>query len=404
MHPKHLLVWTLILSVLVTLAGALIVPPTSAQAAQPVGIPERPVSPGTGYQYGVKMTDLTASEVFSTSGGWAPVRNFTTAGSATATSKPFRKTYFRVTEPYYVATGTPGLRFDAIENIFAETNSFNERSRYTIGQDGTSTTGSVMCATTPWSLNSAQVKRLPGATITEYGGTAPAASTLTGYKNAMTGNFIARSGCEYVVFMTLTVRTYVGTVATDTVIAWSAERFYSARVYGDQDGAQQYCATTAAQTDQFCIGIGEGVVDTRTEAMCNGAPTMAWLDFSWIPATVNHYAKCLFIPKGFDPEGRLLQAYGHESMVTLVKDQIPAMFDSFRFQQGGCGVLLDTNLPEVKGLRVDTCEWTFIPAPLHALIYGLTLVGFAWLSIGLLLRWNLGLIKSEFLINSRESA
>lgn len=364
-----------------SVAGFVLFFPLTANAA----IPERPLPPpGTGWQWGVPMTELSgncAPTEFETAGGWSsPGRVFLGDSSAMAVPHPVRPIYGQLAAPCYVPGNSAQTRFNlvsireavAVSGANATigcTSDFNSCFRSAAMGVGTPSSypfnGTITCASTQWSQPSAQTIRSMDTNSNVGVNTAAGTLTYTLHVPANTSTAITTANCPYIVTISAQVSSYsleTGTATptrTVTGFVWSAERYYRQQAYTPFDPLVSICLV-APDSNPDCSWIATGSQPDGTDfnVVCAGAPIFSWGDWDWLPYAIGHYAECLFNPlNGWDRSGVARGEW--EARVLPFYDTLSALFTSWYGLYEGCGVIFNYDLYGTP-LVVDTCTLGWI--------------------------------------------
>lgn len=200
---------------------------------------------------------------------------------------------------------------------------------------------------------------------------------------------VAATACPFLHSMTIVI---CGFTSNDpdqygcTAMLWSSAQFNDGRAYDGSTPEQSMCVLYPSLPGCYDVLHPPTVDGTDFGEVCAGAPEPVWLDFSWLPATIGHYANCLFVPvNGWDRLGWIDTAVS-KSGLTQTSTVIGEIAGSAIVSGGQCGVLLDASA-NIDGFVIDTCAWAFPPEAKQVLHYlVLILGGFFLLAQG----WNVG--------------
>lgn len=135
----------------------------------------------------------------------------------------------------------------------------------------------------------------------------------------------------------------------------------------------------------------DGGWGTQFDIVCASPPPFEWLSFTWLPAFMEHYTNCLFVPQEGFPVGQV-QAAISESAI----GQTQQLVSEFRQRLPGsdtCGVIVNGNGTILNGFVIDTCSWSWAP-PIKSFVGGAVIcfavISGAFLIIRTVTRTNTG--------------
>lgn len=235
------------------------------------------------------------------------------------------------------------------------------------------------CQATEWATTQTSVN---GGSANQTGGTGggPAGGAWS------TVQAPTAAACPFIVGVRIRVTTYANGTTTPiySSMTWGADLSYrGGQFIPDTPPGVIICRinVNASADCPFLLGpLGE-MDGTDGAQVCANAPVPAWLDFSWLGAWVQHYARCLFYPvNGWDRGHWISTAWagtGASQLLTVTT----SIGSAFTFASS-CGVIFSTGgTGPIKGFTINTCDWAEWSA--IRVIIGIGLAGmFAWWAIG----------------------
>jgi len=393
------------LGLLIVLADEL-----TAVASTPGGY-TRPAPPApSGYTWGLPigqfpvmsgtptLASMTSAGLFPARGGWTglPLGNYVVSGGTTSTSAPQT---WKLSEPYFYTGKGLGFSMVGFQNALASGWSASTDGMSPVMSTGSTATTFIRCSTTEWTANASVNKQTFSHSGTGTSGGVSAAGDLyaegSGGPTPTASDMRAITGlCPYVIgfqiqlsYFTWSTVTGASVAHTDTAY-WSAESYYS----GGLSYSSVAPLTAACRTEQglapspdcpFQVG-GVGVDGTDFASVCGSPPAAAWLDFSWLPAVIGYYSRCLFVPvNGYDPGGLIQQAVNSSPIGTTISAIEPAVY-AVTAAPGACGTLIDGTAGVLGHISINTCSWTWASTLQQVLGWGVYIMG-GWMVIEFIL-------------------
>lgn len=387
------------------LIGSSQIAPTAAAAA----VSETPPRPSPQHQLGLSVASLPTGNAFGggpgqvgdqpvvrggwgTTGGSDPI--FTASGIGVAASGAnIIPGKCALGEPFRTSDTTSLLRVP-VQCMRLSSNLPNQRPA-NIELPGPKTlvdSNSVWCSSTQWALPANIIRRdIEGAYLSTVG------QNTEGFNwgGITLGTAFSVQNCPYVHRITLSMASYRGNggMRVARQFTWGANvamsnegagrEYVSGPLTGDGHKASLCNLPSGATISPECIWIpGVGGVDpTDFDSVCAQPPVMEWLSWSWIPATIGHFAKCLFAPAGgFDREGKMKAAWESGPAGQIVAP-ITSTVSAFYYTET-CGPLVNGR-SALGNMSVNTCGWNSWGGPvkialgvLISLMFGLWLIGF----------------------------
>jgi len=383
---------------------------------------ERPPSPGPDFVWGMPttVTDMPTDDSSTMlSGGWnvsggpstSPERSIKINGSTTP-SDYYRVASVRFTEPYRYGNG---VRVDVVADAFPDNRyPYPESSTFSFLSKSESTsygTVAIFCSATEWTSPS-------GTGIFEYdsglarniysssGPITPHRLGTTSRTEAAFGAAIVTSGfCPYLVRMQAVVKYHTdgSTIPKYRQYVWTANQWAKGYTYDDPNKYEALCEENSLY--QECIYYDPPEDGSNFGAACANGPVPVWLDFSWLPAAIGHYARCLFLPlNGWDREKLVELAYSQSSLAE-VGGQISNVFAPFDIA-GSCGPLFTSGAgTPLPGFGINTCSWTTLGNQVKPFLAAAILLSSGWFILVRIVNWTMGLLydKRPDLLEEKES-
>jgi len=188
--------------------------------------------------------------------------------------------------------------------------------------------------------------------------------------------YITPEDCPYLQYIGMWVTTYQGDDESETgpvFVEWSSDRYRGHYSYNDGPTELDFLCVLYPDSAGCYELLNPTYIDgTDFDTVCAGAPEPAWLDFSWLPDFVGHFARCLFVPaNGFDRNGEVSSAWEASAggdLTAFATGFLPAFVVT-----GTCGELMPG--AQIRGvpIEIDTCSWAPF-APLKTLLYWTILI------------------------------
>jgi hypothetical protein len=402
-----------LLLIVVVLAGIVVTALITATPASAATGRSNPPS-GPGYVWGIPITSLPACPADvatmvaagpAEGGGWDD-RTLFAYGQQTVS---YPGTYPRpqsslLWEPCYYAAGTNALQRLRIPYLSEQLN-YNTPPPSSAGADigyGSNLAGSgalttMECAFSEWSTTTpTTVNTSINAGNWGLGGAGNAGGA--GQVNPQWGSAVSNglwsgsSGCSFLQSIDLQVcvgrnvleNTHTGADAVEcSVHTWTAERWFQESDYPATDGLYDICQHLSG-THADCVYI-DPPDDLSLDVVCAYPPelVMEWGNWSWLPDTIEHYARCLFNPPGgWDRQGLITNSW-ETSAFTDAGDVLAATTDAFTFSEG-CGIILDFGgvdaMPGATG-GVNSCDWSAWSPIVRTGLAVIMSLGFGWWAI-----------------------
>lgn len=391
-----------------------------AHAAPPA---DRDPRPAGGYEWGVPIADLPActnaasGPANNPTGGWSG-RDFLTLGRDD-TNTPVAPTVMTLGEVCRNPDRPNGARIGIpiAYSRLAYASSAPRMPQLWVGYypttgaiDGpTSTDVFIRCQTTEWATSrTARYGGLngsyPGGSYLNAGAFADSTERthqFNGYINVATSPQATDSVCPFIHSVQTIVCKWVagstgevyGEDYTCHGTTWSAEQWFTKKPYKPEPPLVQVCLAPGIEHADCAFILPDQYVDgTDFDQVCAGAPAPAWLDFSWLPNFVGHYARCLFAPaNGFD-RGSWISTNWESSAAGDIGASVAEVADSFAFSSS-CGVLFSTSA--IVPLTINTCDWNAWAGPLRLIVGIGVLVLFCWWAVGFLTSSILSIVNRK---------
>lgn len=363
----------------VAAVAALLVLFSGSGIALASGLPEsvtRPPKPtGGAYTWGASydqlrdncLTDGPLPKV----GGWDESNVFVTDtayytdGSTTKRREP---TAVGLPEPCWSSASR--LSVDVMPRYFGGGDKIGSPIKHDYPGMAAGTWSTAVCQPSEWSTSRTVVGTQLGGNLSPQLASVPMVTAHNDYSYLSVGG-VDKYNCPYVqaIKYTLCWQDNLGTLPGSDGLGyackttyWTAENWATDRAYLSSDSADVALCKFNADLNSDCPYIlPPGYIDPAK--VCDNPPEMAWLDFSWIPATIGHYARCLFVPAGgWDSAGHLNTAIELSPLVQIYQIT-QSLLGAVAFNPGQCGVLFDASGVKVgtvavlPGFSLDTCTW-----------------------------------------------
>lgn len=187
--------------------------------------------------------------------------------------------------------------------------------------------------------------------------------------------------CTYLESISLTVCGPSGYGMDDwlcSILVWTADRALGKIPYTDDDPWVELCELTPLIPACIPILFPEPIDYTDFALVCADAPEPSWSDWGWLFAWVGHMAECLFVPQGgIDYRGNIQAQYDRIG-ISVMTESANQFADALRLQGGQCGPIIDSNLPHLGQVTLNTCSWSVYSDVRNTLGAGIILLSIIW--------------------------
>lgn len=142
---------------------------------------------------------------------------------------------------------------------------------------------------------------------------------------------------------------------------WTAENYFRQKPYKIESDAETICKIFQSAE---CAWINP---PDDPAAICDWAPEMAWGNWDWLPDTIAHYSKCLFVPVDRFDRKDVLADQLEESVFGPVGTIIDETTSAFNYS-GTCGTVVSADGGPLDGFDINTCDWSGWAPPIKTFL------------------------------------